>query len=172
MDENIQEGATVPLPEPQRGSEPVVPEPTAPAWAPAAEAAPPAPEAYAAAPVYEPTPAPVSPAEHKRYSISSRTLAIIGGVLGGLLLLAITFGVGVQVGAHAGRFDRGVGGMMPYGQGMPNGTPNGERGWQNDQRGDGPGGWQNDQRGSVPNYGGRGNGFHQAVPSPDTTSRP
>ena len=174
MDEIINEGATAPLPDPEPAPQPATPEPASvEAAAPATEyagygASEPAP-LYAAAPA-----APSAPAVQKTYQVPARWLVIGLSVLAGLLILAATFGIGVKVGAHAGRFDRSFGGtMMQRGQ-LPDGQyPNGQNphGWQDESDGYYPRG---EGRGhpNIPGYGAPGRGLPRALPSPNATTQP
>lgn len=154
MDEPINEGTTAPLPQ----------EAASPAPAADASGAPPAPPT--GPPIgYEPppvaaTPTYVEPAAARSprvWHVPARWVVIVASVIAGVLLLGAAFGMGVKVGAHASRFDRGYGRAMmqaPYGR-------------------DGQNEWQYRPNGrNYRSYGGRGQAFPRAVPSPDTTTQP
>ena len=175
MDEIINEGATAPLPEPE--SAPAMPGPSG-APAEPAYAAPAAPDSGYAHPAgYTPSagypqfpayaPAPPAP---RAAQVPPRWVVVTASVFAALFILALTFGMGVKVGAHAGRFDPRFGGQM---------MQRGPMGWQNDQNG--PSGrngngynprGQGRGYGNMPGYGGPGRGFPRALPSPDATTQP
>lgn len=153
MDEPIDEGATAPLPQQEPNSAPAADAGTpvaTPTESQIANGPPPA----APMPAYaEPAPPPA----HRVWRVPDRWVVIVASVIAGVVLLGAAFGIGVKVGAHASRFDRGFGRAMmqpPYGR-------DGQNEWQY-----GPNG--KNYRG----YGGRGQAFPRAVPSPDTTTQP
>ncbi len=184
MDENTSEGTTAPLPEP---IQPSVPEPAGPAEpsaaaAPASAGAgaayasqPSAAPGYATVPAYPPATQPYAAGAPEYAQVSttppdataprasrrpSTWVIVTASIVAGVLLLAITFGIGVAVGSHASRFTRGPGGTMMQ---APRGL-GGERGWRDN--GDAQG--QNGQPGyDYHGYGGRG--APQNIPNPETT---
>ena len=171
MNENMNEGTTAPLPEP---IQPSVPEAASAqndsgaAYVPPANSgayayAPPAtPEYPPTAPAYTPAPGYPAYAQTPPAPKASRRPAtwiiVTASVAAGVLLLAITFGIGVAVGSHASRFERGAAGMMM----QPPGNWNGERGLRDDSNGS-----QGGQGYNYHGYGGRGG--QRSLPSPDAT---
>lgn len=176
MDEPINGEVTAPLPQPAPGIDPnaAYPPPTDPnaAYPPptAASDVPPTPSAPPVVPPHPP---------QARGSLPVPLWVVVSAaVIGALVILAITFGLGVAVGAHSTRYDR-----VPAGMGMvPPGLDGGEQGWQDggsvpgprggDPRGGGMRRWNDDARDDYQGYGGRGRGFHRALPSPDATTQP
>lgn len=118
-----------------------------------------------AAPLYAPVPAAGS-VPHASHAVP-RWVVVTAAVLGAVFVLAVTFGMGVAVGSHASRFNRGPEGLMMQ---APGGW-RGEQGWQNDRsmpRARGERG-----RGSAdPGYGGRMRGFPGGQPSCGATTTP
>lgn len=156
MDEYINEGAAAPLQDLMQGPDPVA-ENQIGVGGPAQWTAPalqPVPRARLFAPAW---------------------VVVTAAIVAGLMLLAVTFGIGVAVGTHVGRFSRGaVGAMM-----QPPGGWNGGNGLNSDERSSdrqGPNGWRNEQQGDRDNpyggRGGRGRAFPRALPSPDATTQP